>query len=144
MDTSLTSHPTSLTLTLNPATSALGGARSRLRDFLRDLDVPERAVFDVVLAFEEACKNAIRFSGSSRTINVRVALDAKGVCLVVRDHGVGFRPRKVDPSRPPDPTDPQGRGLFLMTCLMDDVRIDSDHGAIVTARKVVAHKAVTR
>lgn len=144
MDTSLSSHATSLKLAVNPATSALGGVRGRVRDFLRDLDVPERAVFDVVLTLEEACKNAIRFSGSSRTIDVRVALDASAVRLVVRDHGLGFEPRKVDPSRPPDPMDPQGRGLFLMTCVMDDVRIDSDHGAIVTARKVVAGKTVTR
>ncbi len=109
-----------------------------MRVFLRGFDVPENALFDVVLSLEEACKNAIRFSGSERPIDVTVALHAGEVRLVVRDHGVGFEPRHVDVSRPPDPLDPQGRGLFLMTCLMDDVQIDCDQGAIVTARKTVS------
>ena len=130
--------PTTLNLTVNPAASALAAARSRVRTFLRDFDVPEAAVFDVVLTLDEACKNAIRFSGSRRKIDITVALDTDGVCLVVRDHGVGVAPGRIDVSTTPDPLDPKGRGLFLMACLMDDVRIVCDQGAIVTARKAVA------
>ena len=127
-----------LSFAVNPVTSALAAARDSVRAFLRDLNVPERTVFDVVLSLEEACKNAIRFSGSERAIDITVGVHADEVRLVVRDHGVGFAPRQIDVSRPPDLLDPQGRGLFLMSCLMDDVQVDCDQGAIVSARKTVA------
>jgi anti-sigma regulatory factor (Ser/Thr protein kinase) len=127
-----------LSLAVSPTTAALVTARDRVRAFLRGCDVPERAVFDVVLSVEEACKNAIRFSGSGRDIDVTVAMTDGEVRLVVRDYGVGFEPRRIDVSRPPDTLNSRGRGLFLMTCLMDDLRIVCDHGVILTARKTVA------
>ena len=130
--------PHALSLAISPVASALAATRDDVRTFLRGFDVPESTLFDVVLSLEEACKNAIRFSGSGCPIDVTVAVHAGEVRLVIRDHGVGFKPRHVDVSQPPDPLDPQGRGLFLMTRLMDDVQIDSDRGAIVTARKTVA------
>ena len=127
-----------LSFAVTPALSALGAARDQARAFLRGFDLPEPAVFDVVLCLEEACKNAIRFSGSDRDIDVTVAVSGHDIDLVVRDHGVGFEPRAVDPAVPPDPLDSQGRGLFLLNCLMDDVRIARDRGAVVRARKAVA------
>lgn len=126
-----------LRLAVTPALSSLGPAREQARTFLRGFDLPEPAVFDVVLCLEEACKNAIRFSGSERDIDVTVAVGQRAVDLVVRDHGVGFEPRDVDPDMPPDPLETQGRGLFLLHRLMDDVRIARDQGAVVRARKAV-------
>ena len=131
-------EPTVLSLTVRPMASALGAARHRVRTFLCGFGVPDDAVFDVVLSLDEACKNAIRFSNSPRTIDVTVAFDTDAVCLVVRDHGVGFEPPTIDTSKPPDPLSPRGRGLFLLASLMDDVRIDRDRGAVVIARKTVA------
>jgi anti-sigma regulatory factor (Ser/Thr protein kinase) len=132
-DTERTLH-----LALVPTPSALGPARESARTFLRGFNVPEATVFDIVLSLEEACKNAIRFSGSDRDIDVTVAVNSREVRLVIRDHGVGFGPPAIDLSTQPDLSDPRGRGLFLIHCLMDDVRIACDEGAIVTARKVVA------
>jgi anti-sigma regulatory factor (Ser/Thr protein kinase) len=126
-----------LHLALTPVASALGPARDSARMFLRGFDVPEATVFDIVLSLEEACKNAIRFSGSQRDIDVTVAVRPREVRLVIRDHGVGFKAPDVDISKTPDLSDPRGRGLFLIHCLMDDVRIACDDGAIVTARKTV-------
>jgi anti-sigma regulatory factor (Ser/Thr protein kinase) len=126
-----------LHLALTPVASALGPARDSARVFLRGFDVPEQTVFDIVLSLEEACKNAIRFSGSQRDIDVTVAVTSREVRLVIRDHGVGFMPPHIDISSTPDLSDTQGRGLFLIHALMDDVRIACDDGAIVTARKAV-------
>jgi anti-sigma regulatory factor (Ser/Thr protein kinase) len=127
-----------LVLAIAPAASALAAARDAVRAFLRRLTVPEGAVCDVVLSLEEACKNAIRFSGSRCPIDVTVAADATDVSLEVRDHGVGFEPRPIDRAVPPDPLEIQGRGLFLMACLMDDVRVAYDRGTVVTMRKAMA------
>jgi len=126
-----------LSLAVRPILSALGPARDQARTFLRGFDLPEPAVFDVVLCLEEACKNAIRFSGSDRDIDVTVAVTPREVALVVRDHGVGFEPGPLDPVVPPAPLATRGRGLFLLHRLMDDVRIARDRGAVVIARKAV-------
>jgi len=127
-----------LSLSVAPQASALPAARDKVRVFLRGFAVPERDVFDVVLCMEEACKNAIRFSGSERDIDVTLGVSRADVHLVIRDHGSGFEPRPVDVSHKPDPFEQHGRGLFLLHALMDDVRIRRDRGAIVTARRHIA------
>ena len=108
-----------------------------MRAFLRRRAVPEPAVCDVVLSMNEACKNAIRFSGSERSIDVTVAVEHADVHVEVRDHGVGFAPAPIDTAVPPDPLEPHGRGLFLMSCLMDDLRVARNRGAVVRMRKAV-------
>jgi anti-sigma regulatory factor (Ser/Thr protein kinase) len=124
----------SLRFAVTAAASALPAARDQARVFLREFALPERAVFDVVLCLEEACKNAIRFSGSERDIDVTLGVSASAVHLVIRDHGHGFEPAPVDVSHKPDPFAQHGRGLFLLHSLMDDVRIERDRGAVVIAR----------
>ncbi len=128
----------SLSLTVAAVASALPGARDQARVFLRESSVPERTVFDVVLCMEEACKNAIRFSGTDRDIDVTLGVSATDVLLVIRDHGAGFEPGYIDVSRTPDPFEQHGRGLFLLHYLMDDVRIERDRGAVVSARLRIA------
>ena len=127
-----------LCLAVDPVVSALAGARDLVRSFLRGFGLPEQTVFDVVLSVQEACKNAIRFSGSERPVDVTVSVRAGEVGFVIRDHGVGFAPRPIELGTHPDPGDAQGRGLFLMHCLMDDLEITRDRGAIVRARKTVS------
>ncbi len=138
LDVKLATGPDgALHLAVTPAASALGVARDAVRAFLRRRAVPEGAVCDVVLSMNEACKNAIRFSGSERSIDVTVAVEHDDVHVVVRDHGVGFEPAPIDITVPPDPIEPGGRGLFLMSCLMDDLRVAHNGGAVVRMRKAV-------
>jgi len=71
------------------------------------------------------------------TVNVRVASDQAQ--FVVRDEGRGF-----DPTKLPDPTDPEniekvsGRGLLLMKTFMDEVRFNAE-GNEVTMIKRSSH-----
>ena len=127
-----------LSLSVAAAASALPVARDQAHVFLRGFSVPERTVFDVVLCMQEVCKNAIRFSGTDRDIDVTVGVSSTHVHLVIRDHGAGFEPRPVDVSSQPDPFVQHGRGLFLLHSLMDDVRIERDGGAVVIARLRIA------
>jgi len=124
----------SLRFAVAAAASALPAARDQARVFLRGFALPERTVFDVVLCLEEACKNAIRFSGTDRDIDVTLGVSGGVVHLVIRDHGAGFEPAPIDVSHKPDPFAQHGRGLFLLHSLMDDVRIERDRGAVVIAR----------
>ena len=95
-----------LHLALTPVASALGPARDSARMFLRGFDVPEATVFDIVLSLEEACKNAIRFSGSQRDIDVTVAVShARGAPRDPRPRRrASSRPTSTSRRRPTSPT----------------------------------------
>jgi anti-sigma regulatory factor (Ser/Thr protein kinase) len=128
----------SLTLAVAPSPSALPAVREQVRVFLNGLAAPDNSIDDVILCLHEACKNAIRFSGSDRAIDVAVSVRRGEIRLVVRDHGVGFKQRVADAIRLPDPLEPQGRGLFLIAALMDHVTVVNDHGTIVKMTRRLA------
>lgn len=116
--------------------SALPTARRQLGAFLRDLDLERDVVEAVLLCVQEACKNAVRFSGNSRGIDLLVTLDGEAVRAVVRDYGEGFDHSRVS-REPPDPLCNSGRGLFLIHALMDSVEIHAHAGTEVRMCKLL-------
>jgi len=108
--------------------------RADVRTFLHGFEVPVPVLCDVLVALQEACKNAVRFGGTHGPIEVSVAVGRDDVMLVVHDHGGGFEPPPLPPARP-DPLTPRGRGLYLMAALMDDLQIRRDHGTVVCMRR---------
>lgn len=98
-----------------------------MQDWLRGCPLPERTAFDVLLATDEACANAIEHGhrGDGGTIRLRATLDAAGVRIVVSDHGRWQRPVH-------DPHPVRGRGLSMIRSLIPEVKITgSDHGTTV-------------
>jgi CheY-like chemotaxis protein len=73
-----------------------------------------------------------------RRIRVSVRLTMDEIEVTIRDEGPGF-----DPSKLPDPTDPEnldrpcGRGLMLMRAFMDDVRFNDKCNEVTLVRKRV-------
>jgi CheY-like chemotaxis protein len=71
-----------------------------------------------------------------RRIHVSVRLTPAEVEVVIRDEGPGF-----DPSKLPDPTDPEnldrpcGRGVMLMRAFMDDVRYNAQGNEVTLSRR---------
>ena len=71
-----------------------------------------------------------------RRIRVSVRLTKEEVEVVIRDEGPGF-----DPSKLPDPTDPEnldrpcGRGVMLMRAFMDDVQYNAVGNEVTLLRK---------
>ena len=81
---------------------------------------------NVPVAVTEAMANAMlrgNASERSRTVQVRVELDAQRLCIEVTDEGGGFDLASLQQS--PDEVDwferEDGRGVFLMRSLMDRV-----------------------
>jgi len=96
--------------------------------------VPTPIAEELVLALDEAATNAILY-GSRGGDPVQVAVWVRGgwVEATVVDHG----PAK--PPRPPPTTDRlsgHGRGLWLLDCLVDEVRVERVKlGTRVTLRR---------
>jgi serine/threonine-protein kinase RsbW len=94
---------------------------------------------DIEIALREALTNAVihgNHEDPQKQVHVSCRCEAEEeVSIVVRDEGQGFDDRVV-----PDPTAPgaiessQGRGIYLMKALMDEVRFEQS-AAVVHMRK---------
>jgi serine/threonine-protein kinase RsbW len=102
--------------------------RQVLKDVLDQLELqhwPQRDIFSVHLAMEEALVNAMRHGNhldSAKHVRVCCMLFTDRVCIEIADEGAGF-----DPASLPDPTcgdhiqSPCGRGVMLMRAFMSRV-----------------------
>ncbi len=113
-------------------------ARVRLREYLSHLTTEEHTVDEVILAIMEAATNALRHSGGSGSFDIRLSVEDDELVAVVRDDGQGFDPSGFHRDETPDPLSIGGRGLFLMTRLMDAVDFSFDGGCQVLMRKRLA------
>jgi GAF domain-containing protein/anti-sigma regulatory factor (Ser/Thr protein kinase) len=99
-----------------PATpDSLAGIRTLLRRWLRVNGAAEAELYDITVAAQEACANAIEHAYGPGAASFTVEADhADGeVRIVVRDQGRWRAPRGEH----------RGRGLSLMRSLMDDVQV---------------------
>jgi serine/threonine-protein kinase RsbW len=96
--------------------------------------LPDRATFNVRVALGEALANAIQYGNRedpTKHVEMRVRVDSRRIEIHVRDQGDGF-----DPTTVPDPTLPErvgeanGRGIFLIRQLVDDVSFNDRGNAI--------------
>ena len=95
---------------------------------------PRRVAFNLRTALAETLTNAIAYGNREnpdRLVQVRVEITATAVKVHVVDEGAGF-----DPSIIPDPTLPEnvqrenGRGLFVLRHLVDDVAFNDKGNAV--------------
>ncbi len=121
-------------LTIPASPAELSGLRRAARQALRE--VPTQVVDEMLLALDEAATNAILY-GSRGGDPVEVAVRVRGAWVeaTVLDHG---------PARPPDPLPTaagfrsRGWGLWLLRCLVDEVRLECVKlGTRVTLRRQI-------
>jgi serine/threonine-protein kinase RsbW len=108
-------------------------------EMLRGKHWDEAAIMEMELALQEGLANAIRHGcKNDRTKQVRclVSADASGeVVVVIRDPGPGFDPATVaNPLTSENRVRPNGRGIFLIKQLVDEVRF-ADRGRELRLRK---------
>jgi serine/threonine-protein kinase RsbW len=109
-------------------------------EHLRQTGVPESKRFDIMLALSEAVTNAIRhgcpLGAADDAVDIQVTITNSAVNISVHDCGKGFEPEAI-----PDPTQgnnlyiPNGRGVFLIKTLADNVNFDfSENGTTVNVK----------
>ncbi|MEP7235005.1 MAG: ATP-binding protein [Ignavibacteriota bacterium] len=97
---------------------------------------------DIMLALSEAVTNAIRHGcKNSKTdfVDIEVTITDHTVNIAVHDCGTGFHPENIpDPTADENLRIPNGRGVFLIKNLADDVRFDfTVNGTTVNVKFVV-------
>jgi anti-sigma regulatory factor (Ser/Thr protein kinase) len=122
----------SLRLRMPPEAGALRGMRADLRSWLGARGVTDEAVFDVLVACNEACTNAIEHSGTDHRFPIQLDgdLDSEELRITVRDFGRWKE-------SPPSPE--RGNGSRLMEGLMDScVVTPTSEGTTVRMRRRLA------
>ena len=97
----------------------------RMLDRMKRLRWPEKDMFNVQLAFEEAMTNAIMHgsrSDSRKKVFLQCSVAESEVRISIRDEGIGFNPDTLpDPRHPDNILTPSGRGILLIRHIMSKV-----------------------
>lgn len=103
-----------------------------LSDALSAYDLDDESRHWVDLAVREAVANAIKHGNrldSDKRVEIDLELTDEEVVIRVRDQGEGFDPGSVtDPLAPENRLRPDGRGIFYMQKLMDEIDYDFQPG----------------
>ena len=99
-----------------------------------------RIRFNFRTAFAEALANAISYGNRhdrARMVRVRVEVLRDAVRLHVTDEGSGFNPARVpDPTRPDRLQREDGRGLFVLRSLVDQVVFNEKGNSVCLTLRV--------
>lgn len=103
---------------------------SLIDNVCEDLSLNEDYYGNILIAVTEAVNNAI-IHGNSSEVNklVKIYVEQKNNAVVfsIQDEGLGFDFENLpDPTAPENLEKPDGRGIFLMKNLSDDVAFDSN------------------
>jgi anti-sigma regulatory factor (Ser/Thr protein kinase) len=113
-------------LAARPSSAAV--LREELTTYLTAHDIDDAATRLIVLCADEALINAVAHAAGS-PVGVFADLHGDRLTLQVSDGGPGFDTSQIDSDAEPDLMGEHGRGLFLISNLMDDLEILSDeHG----------------
>jgi anti-sigma regulatory factor (Ser/Thr protein kinase) len=150
-----TEKPHELSLDLPAAHSAERMARTVLRQFARRESVAKSEIETLEFVASELLSNAVDHGGGERAMEesdlprrVRmklfVTVDAGGWRMQVSDEG-GGDPKEVElliaQNEMPDLEDERGRGFFLLTQMVDSLRVDRSadgRGLVFTAVRTYA------
>jgi serine/threonine-protein kinase RsbW len=100
----------------------------------------ESTVDDISIALTELVNNAIHHGNKNdlnKIVTVSFEVDDKKISISISDEGTGFSPNSVsDPIHPDNLMADNGRGIYLVRALMDDVDYKiSETGTKVTISK---------
>jgi len=100
--------------------SSLYPVRQFIREQAAASSLSQETADDVVLATSEACVNAV-LHAPTRTVTVTWRCARGCAEVLVQDEGIFHR--RIPMPEIEGPTGPAGRGILLMTALMDEVTI---------------------
>jgi serine phosphatase RsbU (regulator of sigma subunit)/anti-sigma regulatory factor (Ser/Thr protein kinase) len=113
---------------------ALADVRALLRRWLHGQGATEDEAYDILVASQEACANAVEhaYAPGRRSFEVEATYRDGRIRVVVRDNGSWRPPRGTH----------RGRGLPLMQALMEHVEVThADEGTVVVLERTLGRKA---
>ncbi len=94
------------------------------------VDIPDDRFYNLLISVTEAVNNAIMHGNkfdSNKTVTVVLAATEDFVEIEIQDEGSGFDPDLVaDPREPENLLKSNGRGIFIIKTLLDDVTFEKN------------------
>ncbi len=85
---------------------------------------------NIMIAVTESVNNAIKHGNKNdkdKNVTLSLSLDENEISFVIEDEGVGFDYNNLpDPTAPENLERPEGRGIFLMKNLCDEVEFEDE------------------
>jgi anti-sigma regulatory factor (Ser/Thr protein kinase) len=113
---------------------SLVAVRQVLRRWLKAQSATEQEIYDITVACQEACANAVEhaYRPGREWFEVEATCEDRRVRVIVRDHGRWRAPRGSN----------RGRGLPLMHALMERVDVEhTDEGTLVVLERTLGEEA---
>ena len=97
----------------------------------------------ILIATLEAVNNAILHGNKSdknKYVDIEILLNENKMVITVTDEGRGFKPREVpDPTKPENIEAMNGRGIFLMKRLADEIQFNKKGNSVKLTFKNIKH-----
>lgn len=104
-------------------------------DITREIGISYNSYGKVLISLLEAVSNAIIHGNNSspeKSVDISISYNKPKLTIKVKDEGAGFSPDKVpDPTIPENIEEANGRGVFIMSKLADEIKY-SRKGSCVT------------
>jgi serine/threonine-protein kinase RsbW len=114
----------SVRLNLPREAGSVPAVRRLLRCALSTLHLDRESGADLEIALTEACANVIKHATGADKFEVRLDVAEDRCAIDVLDNGAGFDPSRVGDVSPAASNE-NGRGLFLIRALAENVRMHS-------------------
>lgn len=92
--------------------------------------IPEDIYGNILVSITEGVNNAIRHGNKldqSKQVDFSFEFNEKEFTFKIQDKGVGFNPDSIpDPTLPENIDKPDGRGIFIMKNLSDEVKFEDE------------------
>lgn len=99
--------------------------------------VPEELYGNILVSVTEAVNNAIRHGNKFKEallVDLQFELNDEAYSFQIKDQGEGFDYTNIpDPTHPDNLEKPDGRGIFIMESLSDEVKFQ-DKGSVVNIK----------
>jgi serine/threonine-protein kinase RsbW len=104
-----------------------------------DSTIENSLIFNINLALTEAIVNAIKHGeGNMKNDKIKVHIEFDGNSIIINVHSKG-RPFDIHNIKKPEPLADSGRGLYVISCMMDKIDlINTDGENILIMKKKVS------
>lgn len=116
----------------SPSMAAVPVARHLFGDWMAGQGVEDADHADLLIVASELCSNAVRMaSGAARGVVLRAQVAGDALVVEVEDDGVGFAGELPAADEVPGLDQSDGRGLFIVQAMVDEVEVRSSANATV-------------
>jgi len=133
-------HPAAFEYRFSPNAATIPLCRHLFSDWVEHLAVDDAERSDLLLVVSELCSNAVRHaSGAPGALALRAWAEGDNLVVEVEDDGAGFELEGRYEDELPDLDAEQGRGLYVVEALSDEVTVQrlQDRTVVRAVRRAV-------